>query len=207
MDEIKGDKVVAENTEAKIVGHARIVGGKIDNAVRLSGNKDYIDLGNYEDSCLGDISRCIYGFYISMWVSFSRLDDDTYFLATGPKGIKIYYKSQRLYGEAVSGNKHWEVYIYGLRGLDTRVWHFLEVSWNEDVGLVMYLNMKSVAFRNENAFANVTDTVFRNWYIGRANSGMSSEKYAAATFDDIQVFYADRITLLRLGFIQRGKSF
>ena len=41
-------------------------------------------------------------------------------------------------------------------------------------------------------------------YVGRANTNMIRERYFEGTADELEVWYADRQTLIDMGYIQRG---
>ena len=47
----------------------------------------------------------------------------------------------------------------------------------------------------------------RNLFIGRANTDMRREKYANAVYDDFEIWYGDRQSLIDKGYIQRGRLY
>ena len=60
-------------------------------------------------TCLGDLSQCLYGLSTSGWYNFKELRDRTYYLDSGNKGMKLYYENSQLVGEFQQGNQNWKV--------------------------------------------------------------------------------------------------
>ena len=84
MDEIRQDRLQGHGMEGRVYGAASQVDGKIGGAVLLSGGREYLDLGDVTDTCLGDLDMCQYGVYLSMWVFFNRLDGGRKALLASP---------------------------------------------------------------------------------------------------------------------------
>ena len=60
-------------------------------------------------SCLGDLSRCLHGLTVSGWFNFKDLEDNMWFLDSGERGVRLYYKDNHLVGEFQQGNRNWKV--------------------------------------------------------------------------------------------------
>lgn len=73
MDEAKDNRLAGTGMEGRMYGSATIVDGKIGGAAKLFGGREYLDLGDMTNTCLGDLDLCQYGVYVSFWVSFGRL--------------------------------------------------------------------------------------------------------------------------------------
>lgn len=185
------------------MGNVNQVEGKSGRAISLPGGGDYLDFGPQSDICLGNMEKCLYGFYMSFWIRFNKLDDNTYFVATGPRGVAIYYQGGRLYAELTSDEKLWRAYWY--RPVVGQ-WYFVEISWDDSKSsFSMYINMELKAQQREYSSHRPRETSHHSFYIGRANTPMNAEKFAAVDMDEFESFYADRDTLIFLGFIQRGE--
>ena len=203
MDARKGGKFQYSNFPSTVYGHPNILPGKIGNAVNLNGYREYISLGEMANACLSDLSKCMYGLTVAMWIKFTELSDNTYYIDSGNKGFKLFYKNGALNAEFQSGMNRWNT-SWG--NVQKGRWYFLELSWHPDNGIEMFVDQESVArnavLRKKNPDESTRDS---NVYIGRANTYMRNERYAAATIDDLEMWYGDRERLIYFDFIQRGK--
>ena len=204
MDKVQNDRLISDNMDAAIYGNVEVVRGKVNHALRLGyqGGKDYVSIGNVVDTCLGDLTLCKYGIYLSFWVSFQRLDPDTRYLFSSPKGLNVYSVDNRLHATASMMDRFWDTYYVGLR---TGYWYFVEVSWRRDKGLALYVNGALVSEKQADSHKTSRSTKDKNFYIGRANGPESWQKTAMAVVDEVDIFYADMDSLLNVDFIQRGE--
>ena len=97
MDSRQGDRIFDSNMDLASVGGGKpsLVPGKIGASLQLSGRRrDFVDLGPHGDgsSCLGNLSVCIHGLTVAMWIRFDALRDDMHVLSTGVEGIQLYYR-------------------------------------------------------------------------------------------------------------------
>ena len=96
MKDVKGG-------EARIVGYPRVVPGMMNNAISLD-KSNFID-GCYQgDSCIGNLSLCLYGLTVSFWLNFKSVENGAYILSTGDEGLRIYIKNGQLIAEAEQGD-------------------------------------------------------------------------------------------------------
>ena len=201
MDNIVDGQMIVPNLEPKLVGKLRLVPGKIGKAVALPGRGEHIDLGSFSDTCLGNVSICKYGFTVSFWISFTRLRDNSYVMASGVTGFSIFTYGSRLYANVNKDDRQWQTSVSGIA---KNRWYFVAISWNEDSGLEIYINQELSATQSQSTYEQTRSSISNNFYIGRANTAMVFERYAGATIDDVEVFNADRERLLFLDYIQRG---
>ena len=96
MDEIRQDRLEGHGLEGGVYGAASQVDGKIGGAVLLSGGREYLDLGDVTDTCLGDLDMCQYGVYLSMWVLFNRLEGGRKALLASP-AVGLYQDGNLLF--------------------------------------------------------------------------------------------------------------
>ena len=89
MDEIKDGKVVHSTlNNIQAVGNPRLGVGRVNNAVNLDGNGQYLDVGKHREICLGNLVYCQDGFNNAMWVKFISMPDYSYLYSNG-KGIEV----------------------------------------------------------------------------------------------------------------------
>ena len=203
MDKLEDGQITVPNLEPETIGSVRLVSGKIGKAIALPGRGEHIDLGSFADTCLGNVSMCKYGFTVSFWIKFKRLRDNSYYIASGVTGFSVFSYGKRLYANVQRDDRQWQTSVSGIQ---KDIWYFVEITWNDETGLKLYINQELSSAQSQSTYEQGRSSPSNNFYIGRANSGMSSERYAAAVFDDIEVFNADRELLLFLDFIQRGNG-
>lgn len=206
MDAIVGKHLVLIHSPltATAEGNPLNVPGKINNATRLDGYDQYIDLGYHGDSCLGNLMRCRHGFTGSMWAKFRVFLNGMYFLSSGG-GVKIYFLSHSLNFVFTIPGKRWEVKV---PAPSTDVWHFLEYSWSPEGGLKVYINNQLLGEDGDPDFAEMEkirdDSSVR---IGYANEGdAEGAPFRSGNFlvDETEFWFSSRDTLLAFGHLARG---
>ncbi|KAL4216896.1 neuroligin protein binding [Mactra antiquata] len=202
MDQLQNGYLVVPTLEPRTRGLLQQVPGIIGNAVEIPGRGQYIDLGSFTDTCLGNTTLCIYGFTVTFWVKFNRLQDNTYFMTSSVSGFSLFSYGNRLYANVQYGDRQYQATI---SGIETDIWYFLEITWNPSSGLELFKDQTLVASQTASNHYQVKSTNHDNFYIGRANTVMYTEKYAAITIDDLHLYNAGLELLLKIGFIQRGK--
>ena len=60
------------------------VNAKVNKGILLSGGREYIDLGDVTETCLGDLDLCQYGLYASLWVYFNNVNSGRKALLDSP---------------------------------------------------------------------------------------------------------------------------
>ena len=203
MDQLVEGQIIVPKLEPKTIGRLPLVSGKIGRAVSFNGRGEHIDLGSFNDTCLGNVTMCKYGFTVSLWISFQRLRDNSYYMASGVTGFAIFSYGNRLYANVHRDDRQWQTSVSGIQ---TDKWYFIEVTWTEKIGLRIYINQELTSEQSQSTHEQSRSSFSNNFYIGRANSAMHEEKYGAATIDEVEIFNADRDKLLFLDYIQRGES-
>ncbi|XP_052814372.1 uncharacterized protein LOC128241470 isoform X5 [Mya arenaria] len=204
MDQIQDGQLIMRNIEPKTRGRLRQVPGKIGMAANIAGLGEYIDFGNFTDSCIGNVTKCSFGFTVAFWINFKDLYDNMYVMASGVSGFSIFIYSKRLYANVQDGDRQWQTSVSNIQ---TGSWYFIEVTWEPISGLQIYMDRKLMASQKESSHEEVTSSNrnYDNLYLGRANTVMYSERYLSATVDDVHVFNADRQRLLNIDYILRVK--
>ena len=203
MDNLQNGRLVDPELEPQTQGRLRQVPGKIGNAVQIPGTGQYIDVGSFTDSCVGNTSMCLYGLTVSFWVNIVNMEDNMYLMASGLYGFTIFTYSKRLYVSVQNGDRQWQT---SAPGIDSGVWYFVESTWNSISGVEIYINQKMKGSQRTSSHHEIQSDRYDNFYIGRTNTRMYNEKYAAAIFDHVAIYNADRDRLLSLNFIQRGET-
>ena len=205
MDVKRGKSLDVAHMDASIFGNVWLSSDAIvGRSLHLSGREQYVSLQHQGHSCLGNFARCLYGFMLSTWIKFVELKGMRYYVSTGFKGLTIYSDENTLYAVATYKKKVWKV---KMERIQTGVWYFLEVSFNKDYGLSMYLNQQMRKTQSQYSFRSPAKFKHGNMYIGRGNVDMALKNYPNAYIDEMDIYFADRDTLLYLNFIQRGKCF
>lgn len=211
MDLIVNGHFVLTNSNLNVtaVKNPLNVPGKINNATRLDGSNQYIDLGYHGDSCLGNLMHCRHGFTGSMWAKFRKFENGMFFLSNGG-GIRMYYEADGIRFVFSTLEKLWELKILTP---STDVWHFVEFSWNPVFGLKVYVNNKLVGQDAESSRIDSSTLKKSPLYgkgsfrIGYANDGDLdgiSLKFGNFLVDETEFWFSDRDTLLAFGHIARG---
>jgi len=101
MDSRLGNEILDNNLESATVGGGSpsLVPGKTGASLQLDARRrDYIDLGSYgSHSCLGNLSACLHGLTVAMWMRYDELHDGVHFLSTGVEGVQLYYRCVVVY--------------------------------------------------------------------------------------------------------------
>jgi len=95
MDSLVGNKILDSNMDSATVGGGTpsIVPGKMGASLQLNARRrDFVDLGSFGHSCLGNLSVCLDGLTAAMWLRFDALRDDMHYLSTGVEGLHLYYR-------------------------------------------------------------------------------------------------------------------
>ena len=89
------------------------------------------------------------------------------------------------------------------QGLEIGVWYFVEMSWKPEEGLSLFVDRQRVGYQPTAAYRRPDPALSMNMYVGR--DGSRTNRYPAATVDELEMFYADRATLTDINFIERGE--
>ncbi|KAL8566603.1 hypothetical protein ACOMHN_054825 [Nucella lapillus] len=204
MDRMQNNNLVQGRfLEGKVFGQASLVDGKVRDGVLLSGDQQYMDLGDVHETCLGDLDLCRYGLYVSVWLKFNRLDrggQGRKAVLTSP-AFALYQDGSDLIAVAKKQRQHWEAESRG--GLTAGEWHFVEMSWKPQEGLSLYVNNQRVSFHPSYSNRAPQSLQSMHMYVGRDAARGST--YPSATVDELRIYYADRDTLEDIDFIQTGR--
>ncbi|CAH1790210.1 unnamed protein product [Owenia fusiformis] len=202
MDEIRQQRLVHPSLNLPLSGTPFTVPGKMDNALRLNGYGQSVDVGEHPETCLGNLENSRHGMSVVMWLNFHSMQDNAYVFSTGHNGMKIFTKDGDLKSTVNQPGKQWDVSTR----LDTNNWYYIEVSWHDKKGLKMYVDSTLVDSDRGRDVRDTAGRFFNNRaYIGRANTGDVDErfKYADIIIDEVEIFCAERDYLIAHGFIVR----
>ncbi len=204
MDRISGDVLEHDKYTIYLFGSPKpvTVRGTKGNGVKLDGRyRQYIDVGE-NVLCDGNLANCRNGFTLRYRFRLDQLQDNTYFLSSAP--VDVFYKDDKLQVEVRTPERVWRASAPGslLRRLGD--WHLVEISWHQADGLKMYVDGSK---RGGQLFPSDYDGYVstRRLFIGRSNSQSTRDKYASATFDELEFWNAKREYLIAMGILPEGK--
>lgn len=203
MDRISNGHIVHPYITARVYGNADTTTGRINNAVRLDGHYQYIDIGDHGDSCLGNMTNCRHGYTGSMYLNVKEFRDNDYYLSTG-NGMNIYYRNGRMNFVVYDpvNRRRWLVEVPGLR---RDQWYNLQYTWHKDRGLRVYVDNKLVGQSQGEPYYSFQPGQRFDVLIGRGNPGSTppgNQNYANFDVDNFEVWYLDRDDLIRIGELQ-----
>ena len=169
---------------------ARLVPGKIGNAVSLQGRGQYVDVGEHMDKCLANLERCYNGLTVSLWLNARQLGDNTYFLSSPT--YSLYYKDRQLKSKFAAGGKEWRV---GTQNFNEGEWHNVMLSWEQEKGLSLYMDGQEVSQDTQPTDIMLgdepeTEAKAEDLYFGRSTNPRVRNT-ANAVIDDVQFWYAN----------------
>ena len=198
MDRITGnlvehDRHAGHNVYA--MNRPQVVRGWIDEAVSLDGINQYIS-GGPNCSCQGNLQSCFHGFTLRARVRPQGLVDGMYLFSSA--AYDIYYRNGRIWADFRTPSRAWSVHS---TAFDLNNWNLFEWSWHPSKGLHMFVNGREVALDSASRANTDGYDTRRMFYVGRANTDMTSEKYGKFIVDDVQLWEAYREVLIDNGLI------
>jgi hypothetical protein len=180
---------------------ARLVPGKVGNAVSLQGNGDYVDFGEHMDKCFANIAECKHGLTISLWLYPRSLRTNQYFLSS--PSYSLYLDNGELKSKFMSADKAWTVSSGNIHLND---WNNIKLSWDEDRGLKMYVDDRLMdRDREPTELMQSDEPQTGSLYIGKP-SDKNIDGTANMMADEVQFWYANMERLRSQG-INGGKHF
>lgn len=174
----------------------------------MNGNRQVVDFGEHQTSCLGNLDHCHHGVLFGLWFNPATFRDNMYFASTGKNGITISNTGSRMNVTAATSTREWTV---STEVLSYNNWYFLEASWDPEKGLELYINdflvgsddspKKRTVSLATGIYASSQENKF---YLGRGNTGMTSTSFGNAMYDELEYWYGPRDYLIAFGYIQRG---
>ena len=136
MDNAQGDLVRNPNLyNVLLVNGARLVPGRIGNALELQGRGQYLDLDSQIERCLGNLDRCRHGFTLSVWLKPHTLTENMPFISA--PSYSLFYEQGQLQAEFNSKGRQWRVSSPRFR---TGAWQRVTLTWHSKRGLTLYVD-------------------------------------------------------------------
>lgn len=207
METISGNKLINEQgLDVDCNGRRRVetVEGQVGHALRLDGRwQQYADLGEHNDTCLGNLDKCRHGAMLGGWVRLSDIRNGAYLYHTGQNGFKVKYENGRLVASASTSENSWNV-NHG--DLSSDQWYFIEYTWHPTRGFKVYVDNQLIAEDKSPTKRTQTDFISgkeaNTVYFGRGAS--SNQGTADVSLDEVEYWYSNRDYLVAFDFIQRG---
>lgn len=204
MDSVRGGRIEHSSLTIPVSGNPVNVPGKINNAIRLDGNRQYADVGDHGDSCFGNMKLCNHGITGSMFLNFRNFEENMYYLTSGG-GLRLYYADGKLYASVDRAGQRWEV---GIPYLRKDKWYFVEYTWHPEKGLQVYVDNKLAGDTKQSTSVPVKDFSGGHVLIGSANPRDSDDgrrfSYANALVDEVETWLGNRDNLIAFDYIIRG---
>jgi hypothetical protein len=106
MDAISQGRLVHDSMVVTAIGRPSIIGGKVNSAVQLDGDRDSLDFGDRSNDCFGNLDLCPHGVMLSLWLRPEKLQEPAYFLSSGNNGISLRYQDRKLQVESETVPKY-----------------------------------------------------------------------------------------------------
>lgn len=95
MDLIRNGRIPHRDLNITVFGDSTIVPGKINSAIRLDGESQYVGLGDHSLDCLGNLELCNNGFTGSIFLNFRAFHENMSCLSSGG-GVDLFTAGGRL---------------------------------------------------------------------------------------------------------------
>lgn len=207
LDEVadSGRRIPHASLPIILSGYPQLLPGKVNNAIDLNGDQQYIDLGENHEECLGNLEFCRFGVSLFFWLKINQYDNNMYILSTGIDGIRVYYNQDYILVTLNNDRKSWRISV---PELSRNTWHFVELSWHPDKGLSLFIDYKLQSHVGNVDIPQQAVQDQSHFYIGRPNSydvQGQSFNYGDLAIDELEIWYSTRDVLLAHGYIIRGK--
>ena len=214
---LTGGAVKGTLFSAKVPASAKVVDGITGKALELADSTDAepeaIEVTAKEDSCLGDIAKCgADGVTYNFRVKLKALVENSVIFSSGGEeesgyGMALFYALGQFQFVVRTRTAVWRCSFSAIR---VNRWMQLTLSWQENYGVVVYVNRRSVArsIMSIPRMPPMTGKIPRtNLFIGRASVTKSAFKYTPMVIEGFQFFFDTPQTLVRRGLIQLGKIY
>ncbi|XP_035827995.1 uncharacterized protein LOC118477191 [Aplysia californica] len=118
---IEGNFLVTPTFQLQVFGTPTLIDGPAGgNAILFNGINEYLSLMDLTGTCLGDLSKCIYGLTIKFSLAINEFRNDMYILSCGgdtkdTSGLSIWWKGSHLRARVRTETKEWKVSMLGLK--------------------------------------------------------------------------------------------
>ena len=202
FEQKRGDRVLHDHFDITLENDADLTDeGKIGNAVEVLGRGEYVDFGDQSSECFGNLAKCNHGMTLIFFLKPKTMIEDGYFLSSGP--YHVWYENGQTHAQFSTPDKTWKV---STDRIMPGKWQRVDISWDEDRGLQLYVDKKRVAttrdYTSDSRPQRFDDP---NVYLGRPSDDIYTGRYADAVFDEMEVWYANRDHLVAFGLIVDGK--
>ena len=163
-----------------LMNGASLTAGYHGNGLQLDGIDDYVDLGYHGDSCFGNITLCVNGLTVAMWLWPNVTDSQQiYFSNSDGKNVCLQFK-QRSHGQLGVKLK---TLTHKYKSSDyelTNRWTHIAVSWYPEKKLVVYID--GCVHDDVAGIPELNTYDIKNTVIGK--NPKNNNKYAAGIIDE-----------------------
>ena len=194
-----GTRVLHDDLNITLHNGAVLIPGHIQNGVNMNGNRQYVELGDHQQSCMGNIEYCRHGLTIMMFIKPRDVSQDRYYLSSA--SYSLYTEGGVLKSDFMTPSKTWTV---STDEFVDRVWQKVDLSWDPRKGLEMFIDGKLVAFDETVDIHPYVRPRDYTVYIGRANADIYAS-YADTMVDEMDIWYASLDHLIANNIITPSK--
>ena len=165
--------------------------GQVDQALELDG-KGYVNLGNFNNTCLGKPSICRNGMTVSLWLRYKSSKARQYFLGTSGSDVRqpgfVVYQDMHRNGTSYiafsvrTGEHAWTTHVTVPR--DT--WTHVLFTWSPRDGLSVHTNGTLASRLKEFSQTASLHNSYTSFTLGRANN---QYRLSRVTYDELAVWY------------------
>lgn len=165
------------------------------------------------DDCLGDIELCssTMGFTYLIYTKFIEYRENMYFISSGAEndqdyGVAFLYRFGKFWFVLSTREKIWFVET---QSLQLSVWYSIAISWQETIGLEIYVDGDKLAASDTSVDRNEilpSCGCQHSIFFGQASSEQEITVNAHFLLENVTVFYAHWTLLISAGKIEEGKS-
>ena len=180
--------VKGTNLVAQLINTPELSEGFAGSGLYLNGIDQSADLGNHQDSCLGNVSLCNQGFSFAFWMKFGSKADDVvcqFVFATGHNILADTYNVCKTQNKLrVVVNTDDARYISLKYEIQSHVWYHVGVTWEALIGLTVMGN--GVVIHQANGVSgNFEQTEETPLTLGKRPTSSNSLLFAEVTIDEL----------------------
>ena len=182
MSDVSGNQVTGYHLEGTFMNGAHSAAGYHGNGLHLDGIDDYLDLGFQGHNCLGNLTLCLNGLTVSMWLYPTNLTTTRqwYFGSAKPSaiGLQLVQENHVFRARLRAKTQKW----LALYGIENRKWVLITVTWFPEDLLQLFID--GCLYEKVLPKAQYNGHHMHNTVIGKSTRG--DEQYAAAIIDEFR---------------------
>jgi len=180
------------NNHGRGIGKLMTSRGVFGDGVTTLSKKGWINLGDFDDQCLGKPALCKNGLSVAFWVNLSSNISRQFLLGTGGlksrrDGFLVSTKRSEenttfMKVDVIEKMTMWRAYF----PVFPSSWNHIAFTWNRSEGLRTYLNSSLVAHTTRSSQLHSNNAIRgKSLTVGRVNN---AKRYCTASFDEVALW-------------------